>query len=505
MSDASAGAPPLDARQILSGLGWSAIATAVSAACQLAFMAALSRLLDPAAFGLMAMAGVALRFASFFSQLGFAQAIIQHPRLAACDTAAALAMGLACSLLLYAAMALAAPAFALVFRTPELVRLIEVLGLSLVLSTLGGLPAAVLRRAGRFRRVNAIEVCSYVAGFGGVGIACASRGLGVWSLVSATLSQQLLAVVLGFASVRYPLARPTRAACGHLWRYGTRYSLIGFLEFLGGNIETLFIGRGFGKSELGQFNRASMLTNLPVELGVTAVNNVLFPALSGLQHDRRRLADGFQMLLLSTGLFSTAMACGIGAAAPDVVGLLLGARWAGVAPLATVVALSVPPLFMYVACGITLDSLAALGPKLRLQSVVLALKVALVLALARWGLVGVAWAAVGAETARLALGLRLVSRLLALPPARLATVVGLCLATGAAVWTAVGAVRMAATLAGAPLWARVPAEALAGAAALAGALLLLARRWPDYGPAQRFETVRRWHARIAPPARPRAA
>jgi len=496
----------MDARKILSGLGWSTFATAIAAACQIAFMAVLARMLEPAAFGLMAMAAMALRFAGYFSQLGFAQALVQRSRLEAQDTTAALLMALGLGTAMYLAMVLAAPVFARLLRATELAPLIDVLGASLLLGPLAGLPLALLRRQARFKRVNAIEVCAYVSGYGAVGIGCAAHGMGVWSLVAAALSQQALLLVLGFMALRYPLCWPVqRSAYARLWHFGSRYSLVSFLEFLGGNIETLLVGRAFGKGELGLLNRASTLTNLPVELGVSAVNKVLFPALAGMQHDRPRMADGFQMLLLSVGIFSSTLACGISAAAPDVVALLLGSRWAAIVPLVAILALAVPPTFMFVACGVTLDSLAALGPKLRLQSLMLGVKMALLIALMRWNLEGVACAVLLTEVLRLALGLRLVGRLLEIPLAHLRQMLLLVAAAGGAVWCAVAAMQAASHAAGLPLIARVPLESIAGSLAIAGALLLLAIRCPHYGPLQRFEAIRLWHARLMALVQPRGA
>ena len=487
----------MNARQILSGLGWSTLATVVSGLCQLVFMALLARLLDPGVFGLMAMAGLTLRFAGYFSQLGFAQALIQRGTLEASDTTAALVMATGLGSVLYAVMVLAAPLCATAFRSVDLPPLIDVLGVSLVLGPIGGLPLALLRRQGRFKRVNAIEVVAFVVGYGGVGVGCALLGFGVWSLVVSTLSQQAILLALGFASQRYPLCWPVpREAYARLWRFGSRYSLIGLLEFLGGNIETLFVGRLLGKSELGLFNRAGTLTNLPVELGVNAVNKVLFPALSKLQGDPTRMADGFQMLLLSVGLFSAAMACGIAAGAADIVILLLGAKWAGIAPIVSLLALAVPPTFMFVACGITLDSLAALGPKLRLQALALGVKLALLWALMQWRLEGAAYAVLLTECLRLALGLRLVGRLLTVPLLRLGQVCLVSVGVGGAVGCAVAATLAIASAAGLPLLARVSLEALAGAAVFSSSLLILAVRFQRYAPLQRFETVRQWHGRL---------
>lgn len=495
----------MNAQQVLSGLGWSVIATVVTALCQFVFMGVLARLLDPAAFGLMAMAIIVLRFASFFSQLGFAQAIIQRGHIKPEDTTAALLMALGIGAALYLGMLLAAPLFAAGFRAPELAPLVSVLALSLLLSTLGGLPIALLRRAARFKRISGIEVSSFVFGYGAVGIACASRGMGVWSLVAATLSQQLMTIVLGFAAVRYPLTWPVPArAFSCLWSYGSRYSLIGFIEFLSANVESLFIGRSFGKTDLGLFNRAITLTNLPVELGVSAVNKVLFPVLAGMQHEPSRLADGFQMLLLCVGVFSSAMACGVAAAAPDVVTLVLGEKWNDIAPVVAIVAFAVPPMFMFVACGVTLDSLAALNPKLKLQALMLLFKVAAVLLLARWGLIGIAWAVVLAETVRLGWGMRLVGRLLEISSARLWTLAALSAATGLLVFAAVSLTASACLRAGIPVPVRVLLEVLAGALSVGGLGVVLLLRFPGYAPLQRFHTVRRWHARLLQALRFRA-
>ncbi len=485
------------ASQVLSGLGWSGGATAANAMAQFAFLAVLARLLDAEAFGLMAMAIICLRFASFFAQLGFAQALIQKPRLEPADTTAALVLAAGLGSAFYAAVLLAAPLFAAYFRTPELPAVLGGLGWTLIVGTIAGLPHALLRREGRFKAAAGIETAAYVLGYGGVGIAAAAAGWGVWSLIAATLAHQGLMGVLGFALARPTFAWPVpRAAYAGLWRFGSRYSAIGFLEFVWANVETLIIGRAFGKAELGIFNRAITLTNLPVEQAVSAVNKVMFPAFASLAADSRRLGDAFCMFLLAVGIASAALACGTAGAAADVVALLLGARWAAASPVVAMIAFAVPPMFMYVVCGITLDSVAALGPKLRLQAVLLFAKLALVAVAASQGLVAVAGAVVVAEAIRLAFGLRLVGRTLGMEPAACWTPVAASAAVGAAVYAAVASAAALSQAAAWPLAARFAAEAGAGTLALLAALLLLVVCMPGYAPIARFESVRGWHRRL---------
>ena len=480
--------------QVASGLGWSALSSATNAAAQLVFLAVLARLLSSQDFGLMTMAIIALRFVSFFAELGFVQALIQKPALSSLDTTAALLMAAGLGVMLYAVVLVAAPLAADYFRTPELTSVLAAFGWTLLTSTLSGIPIALLRRQGRFKLVAAIETCAFVVGYGMVGVLCALAGWGVWSLIAATLAQQVLTALLGFVRARLQLTWPVpRQAFSHFWQFGSRYSLIGFSEFAFANIESLAIGRVFGKAELGIFNRAIMLSNMPVEQSLNAVNKVMFPALSSWSGDRQRHGDGFLLLLLGAATVSAAVACGLAAAAPDVVAILLGPQWSQASTIVAIVAFAVPPMYMYTVCGMTLDSVAALGPKLRLQLGALGVKLVLVLVAAGHGLSAIAAAVVAAEVIRCVCGLVLVSRVL-----RLGTMpcvlVGLCaIGVGASVFAAVST---AATLAAdVRLGVRFAGELASGgiAAVLSVGLLLVVV--PAQARFPHLEVMRHWNGR----------
>lgn len=478
-------------KQVLSGLTWSTVATVLNLLAQLVFMAVLARTLEPAAFGMVAMAALAARFASYFAQMGGAQTLTQATELHSGIATAALVTAGGVSLLLWAALAACAPLFAAYFQAPELKQLIPVFGLTLPLSAIGALPMALLRRQARFGMASSIDVVAYVFGYGLTGVALAATGFGVWSLVAAALTQQGVATLLGFILSQYPL---TRGVPREAWRQvlgkGSRYSLIGFLEFLWANVEALLIGRAYGQATLGLFNRAQMLCNMPVEHAVNTVNKVVFPAFSAMQADRARLADGLLLMLAAIGLTSVALAAGIAGASADIVALLLGSRWAQAAPLLQALAAAVPAMFMYTACGITMDSLAALDGKLRLQGGLLLLKVVVLTGAAQAGLMTVLWSLVGLEWLRLVLGLRLLGRLLCLPASTLWQGAGWIALTGLAMFAAVAASSHATLALGWMLPARLLADAVAGTAVIGAIAWLGVRRGLHFAPLQRFEPLR---------------
>lgn len=482
----------MKARQVATGLGWTAAAALLNLLAQLVFIAILARKLEPSAFGMLAMASVATRFASYFAQMGGAQVLIQAREITPALATAGLLTALGVSIALYAVLGMAAPIFSLYFHSPELVSVLWVFGLTLPLTAIGALPMALLRRQARFGTTSAIEVVGYVIGYGFTGVALASLGYGVWSLVFAVLMQQVAVSVLAFGLVRFPLAWPiSRSAWNRIIGFGSRYSLIGFLEFLWANVESLVVGRLIGQTGLGLFNRAQLLCYMPVEQTVSASSKVLFPALSAMQHDRARLADGFLVMLLATGTASAALSSGVSASAPDLVMALLGAQWLDAIPLVQLLSASVAALFIYVVCGIALDGMAALKPKMQMQAAVLIVKLLAMISLVSWGLAGIAWAVVISEILRAYLGLRLLTRLLAIDRRCVWSVLGLMAAIGAAVYLSVWGARLGTAAAGLPLVARLACQMVAGALAVAAVLGLALRHWSSFKPLQRFESIRR--------------
>lgn len=481
------------AAQVARGLGWTTTAALVNVLAQVAFTAVLARHIEPAAFGLVAMAGIALRFTSFFAQWGTFETLVQAPELAPGRVAAALAVGLGSSLLMYALTAATAPLASMYFQAEALTPLLVAFGLSLPLSALGAIPTALLSREGRFAHLSAAEVGSYVAGFGAVGVGCALAGLGAWSLVWGTLAQQALFAAAGFALARPDLSwGPSRLDWTAIVRPGSRYSVIGFLEFLWGNVEALAVGRGLGAGALGLLNRAQMLAALPTELAMRGLTRVMFPALSAMQSDRQRMADGFLVLLLLKYGTSAVLAAALCAAAPDVVRLLLGPRWVEAAPVMTAISLVVPAAFVYSACGVTLDSLGSLERKLRAQAALLVLKVGLILALLSHGLVAVAAGVVVAECVRAGVGLVLVCG--ELPVSRRALVQVLAGGTlaGGLVYASMVGVQLLCRQVDAGLVTRLAAQAAAAGVALAICAWVGLRASTAWDPLQRLDTVRRW-------------
>ena len=317
-------------RHTLKGLQWAYLGTAVGGVLQFGMTAVMARLLTPTAFGLVALAGLFLRFVDYFAKAGITQALIQKASLVADDVRAAFALSTGLATAFAVLVVAGAPAAAELARDPELVPVLRWLAVGLLIQGLGAPSVALLRRGLRFRELALIEVGSYVIGYVGVGLVMALSGAGVYALVGAMLTQAAVNAVSAYLRVRHPLL-PSRAAASYraILGFGARISVVGFFEFLQSNLDTLVIGRWAGTAQLGLYNRAKMIAELPSYQLMQGLSRVLFPSFSAIQMEHERLRKAYMSAVGGATAIVLPLNAGMAVAAPEIILVVLGPQWDG--------------------------------------------------------------------------------------------------------------------------------------------------------------------------------
>jgi O-antigen/teichoic acid export membrane protein len=318
-----------------SGLSWSSLATVALVVANLAYTATISRLLDPAAFGLMAMANLVVLFAQYFARMGLASALVQKPDLSDDEIRAASTAGIVIGLACLGLVWLIAPAMGSFFHAPEVAPVLRGLGISFLFTGWSMTGLGLLHRALRFRELSMISVGAYVVGYLVVGIGLALLGAGVWSLVAATVTSTAIQAVCQYALVRHPLKpvrhwRPYQAVCG----YGARLSVAHLLDYLGGSLDTFTVARVATTAAVGQYSRAYYLVFQPLGNYLSsALRTVVFATLSRIQDDLDRLRRGYLSIMSLGALLLFPLCVGMAVAAPELVAVVLGPQWGPAAGL----------------------------------------------------------------------------------------------------------------------------------------------------------------------------
>jgi PST family polysaccharide transporter len=377
----------------LTGLRWTMLNTLGERALSFGTTVVLARLLDPEHFGLYALAFVAIDALGIFKNLGLDAAIIQRQDRTeeAADTA--LWVLPVIGLTLSGVLALAAPLAAGWLGNPGLARPIQWLSASLILLSLGNVPAALLQKRLQFRERTVANLAGMLV-YAGLAIALARSGWGIWSLVSAYL------------------VRVAITAAGHWWlagwRPGWRFdvallrSMMRYSKYVVGanllglvvaSMDKVVIGRMLGATQVGFYTLAAGLAYLASHQLSSRIYQVAFPAFAEAQHDLALLRRGFLKLLTFLCAGALPLSVLLGLFARPLIVTVYGPKWALSAPVLAVLALAgalqvfrlgIHPLLL--ACGRSRTEFL-----MHVCHFVVFLGVAPAAA-ARWGLVGVAWA-----------------------------------------------------------------------------------------------------------------
>lgn len=319
--------------QVVTGLSWSALSQIVTQLLTFAVSIVVARLLGPKAYGLVGMVTVFTDLAALLGDLGLGPTIIQRTNLDATHLNAAFSLNLLVGALLTVSSACSAPWIASFYHEPQLLSLTLVLSLRYMLGSLTVVQTAVLRRTLAFKRLGKIQMASTLLA-GLVGMSLAFSGCGVWSLIAQTIVSSLtLTVSLWWLSPWQPTLRFSWVSCKELFSFSGYVLGFNIVNYGGRSLDQLLIGRFVGPLALGIYSRAYSLMLAPLNQVSRTVGNVMFPALSAIQHDKSAVKRIYLKAIGVISLITFPMMTGLFVLTDDLIPSLLGTRWAPAIPI----------------------------------------------------------------------------------------------------------------------------------------------------------------------------
>ena len=381
-------------------LKWNYIGNIMRSLSQFGIGILLARMLGPEPFGTVAIAWIILGVANLFADLGFSAALVQRAELAVDDVRFIFTCQIVFAAFLTMAGLLSADAIGAYFHKPDATLVIQAMFLLFVFQALGQTAAAMLRRALDFKTLQQITVASYLAGYLVIGVPAAYMGLGVWSLVAAQSVQTLLNSLLLLRVTRLSLRPCFTPHDRSIVQFGLKVTAANLSSWSISNFDVLVIGRAFGVIDLGLYNRALNLVNMPMSVITTGFQGVLFAACARTQQDRAAvkriyLETNAAVALICLPLFLTA------ALVPETLVLALyGPKWAASVPFVPPLALAVMVNALLAIKGPILMAGNRVGVELRNQLLTVLMFVPALLFAVRYSLAAVAWAVLAIYVAR---------------------------------------------------------------------------------------------------------
>jgi PST family polysaccharide transporter len=316
-----------------SGLRWTAMSQAAKQVMNVFVSLVLARLTGPGAYGLIGIVTIMTGFAALFVDLGLGSGLVQRAHLQEEHVSAVFWVNVLAGAVLAALMAVCAPLVAEFYGEPSITMIMRVTSLGFALGAVGTVQNALLTRQMRFRELAAIDITA-TAVSGLLGVAAALAGFGVWSLVTQTLAQACMRTAgLWYRSPWRPRTAPRFAGIQGLAHFSGNLFVYNVFNYWVRNLDNVLIGRYVGAFALGLYSRAYQLMLLPVQQIAGVSGNVLFPAMSSVQHDRVRVRSIYLRSISAMHLVAAPVYAGLFAVADTFVLAVLGAPWLPMVPL----------------------------------------------------------------------------------------------------------------------------------------------------------------------------
>lgn len=314
-------------QNVLSNLIWRFLERCSAQLVTVLVSIILARLLDPTAYGTVALVTVITTILQVFVDGGFATALIQKKDADELDFSTVFYFNVASCLLLYIVVFFMAPAIANFYKMSELTNIIRVISLIIVISGLKNVQQAYISRNMLFKRFFFATLGGTI-GAAVIGIVLAYLGYGVWALVGQMLFNTFIDTLILWVTVKW---RPIRAfsikRLKKLFSFGWKMLVANLIATINGQLRQLIIGKMYSSEDLAFYNRGRQFPDLIVSNINTSIDSVLFPALSNEQDNSDRVREMTRRSIKVSTYIMAPLMMGLFACADTIVSLILTDKW----------------------------------------------------------------------------------------------------------------------------------------------------------------------------------
>lgn len=314
-------------KETISGLTWSFVENLAKQGIVFIVGIVLARLLTPREFGLIGMVTVFIAVSESFVNSGFSSALIRKKVCTDIDYSTVFYFNITIGVLFFIILFFSAPTIGSFFNEPEIIVILQVLGVVLIIDSISLIQRTVLTKRIDFKLQARISIISSIVS-GIVAVIMAYEGFGIWSLVSQRLlAQSLNTLFLWIWNKWRPLLVFSVDSFKELFGFGSKLLISGLIDTIYRNVYYLVIGKYFSAQELGFYTRANQFKGLPAENLTSIISRVTYPVLSTLQDDIPRLRNVYRIMIRSIMFVTFILMIGLASVSESMIYTLIGAKW----------------------------------------------------------------------------------------------------------------------------------------------------------------------------------
>ena len=319
-------------KEVLVGLFWKLSERMLAQVVSAVVAIFLARLLSPDEYGTIALVLVFVNIASTLMISGFNTSLIQKKDADNTDFSTVFYFSIGLGLLFYGIIFVGAAFVARFYEIPILKPVLRVLALGVPIMAVNSVQQAYVSRNMLFKRFFLSTFLGTLLS-GIIGIYMAYQGFGVYALVGQNLSNTLINTVVLWFTVRW---RPdfvfSFQRLKGLFSYGWKLLVQNVILNIYSSLRSLVIGKVYTTADLAYYTKGSHYPNLIATNIDTALNSVLFPAMSDAQNDPSRVKAMARRTTRLSSFIMSPVLIGMIAVAESFITALLTEKWLPAVP-----------------------------------------------------------------------------------------------------------------------------------------------------------------------------
>lgn len=298
-------------------------------------VAILARYFTAADFGDLALVMVVISFSQMFLDMGISNSLIHKQDANHEQLSSLFWFNILSGVVIFCLVTASSSFIADFFRRPELTPLIIIAGLNFIIIPFGQQFHMLMLREFRFGLITSADVIAAVINLVAVW-SLAIKGMGVLSVILATLISTLATTcwfIFWGASIHRPELRLRFSEIRYFIRYGLYQTMERAVNYLGGSLDQILIGRILGNEALGIYSLAFRIAYIPIQRLNLLFNLITLPVLARLQDDHERFTHFYNLGMHYLMSIHLPVYFGLYLVADDFVSLYLGSNWESVVVL----------------------------------------------------------------------------------------------------------------------------------------------------------------------------
>ncbi|HEU5012553.1 MAG TPA: lipopolysaccharide biosynthesis protein [Roseiflexaceae bacterium] len=303
----------------------------------------LSRLLLPEQSGLVNMVIVVTGFITLFNDLGLSSATIQREELDHDKVNTLFWINVAMGIVLALITAGLAPVIAWFYGEPRLIPLTLVIALGFVFGGLTVQHRALLKRQLRISSMVKIDLIETVIGIltGIIVALLLPQDQRHWAIVASFMVQMPVDIIGLWIMCRWRPSRPAIASgIRSMLMFGGNLTGFQIINYLSRNVDNLLIGKFYGATSVGLYNKAYGLLLLPLRRVNTPISAVAVPALSRLVDEPNRYRHAYKRISSITCILTMPLVACMMMESDWLIPFMFGRQWSAASPMFTLLCIS---------------------------------------------------------------------------------------------------------------------------------------------------------------------